>query len=75
MEKRFGRLAFGKLCNLITCSEFGLAETELLEVLMPTNDIAQPLPLAKGFINFSSLASIKYALGRRALLTILKEPV
>ncbi|EEB20232.1 conserved hypothetical protein [Pediculus humanus corporis] len=62
-ENEFGKHVTGKLFNLISCTEFGLTETEILEILMPTNDITDFVKLENGHLNFSTLAAAKCVLG------------
>lgn len=62
-ENKFGRFATERLFNLINCTEFGLTETEILEILMPTNDITEIVSLENGHFNFSTLGAAKYVLG------------
>ena len=63
-ENEFGKHVTGKLFNLISCTEFGLTETEILEILMPTNDITDFVKLENGHLNFSTLAAAKCVLGK-----------
>ncbi|KAK6620988.1 hypothetical protein RUM43_011291 [Polyplax serrata] len=61
-ENKFGRLATEKLFNLLNCTEFGLTESEILEILMPTNDITDVVSLENGQFNFSTLGAAKCVL-------------
>lgn len=48
-----------RLASFLTCSEFGLSETELLELLMPTSNSAATLKLSSGNYNFSTLCAVR----------------
>ncbi|PSN37379.1 hypothetical protein C0J52_19650 [Blattella germanica] len=50
LEGLYGRLAVARLAGFLTCSEFGLSETELLELLMPTSNSSATLTLSKPLI-------------------------
>lgn len=63
MEGRFGREAFARLARYITCAEFGLTETELLELLMPTSNSEAVITLDEGNFNFSTLCAAKRQMG------------
>ncbi|XP_037299409.1 uncharacterized protein LOC115450836 [Manduca sexta] len=56
----FGSKAFSKLASYITCSEFGLTELELLELLMPTSNSEAIITLRDANFNFSTLCVAKY---------------
>ncbi|XP_055839533.1 protein qui-1 isoform X2 [Episyrphus balteatus] len=58
-EERYGKKAFGRLAAYITCSEYGLSETELLELLMPCDNPEMFIEIEKGNFNFSSLKKIR----------------
>ncbi|XP_050669310.1 protein qui-1 isoform X2 [Leptidea sinapis] len=60
LEVVFGSKAFSKLAGYITCSEFGLTELELLELLMPTSNSDAVITLKDANFNFSSLCVAKY---------------
>ncbi|XP_019876166.2 protein qui-1 [Aethina tumida] len=70
LEKSFSRAAISKLASLITCSEYGLTETELLEILMPTSNSEAVISIEEANFNFSSLCAAKRQMG-----PILKEKV
>ncbi|XP_069684220.1 protein qui-1 [Periplaneta americana] len=59
LEALYGRLAVARLASFLTCSEFGLSETELLELLMPTSNIGATLTLSSGNYNFSTLCAVR----------------
>ncbi|XP_055611687.1 protein qui-1 isoform X2 [Uranotaenia lowii] len=59
MEQRFGRKGFSKLAIYITCSEYGLTETEFLELLMPTQDSDAFISTWEGGFNFSTFRTIR----------------
>ncbi|XP_012550806.2 protein qui-1 isoform X2 [Bombyx mori] len=60
LEVVFGSKAFSKLASYITCSEFGLTELELLELLMPTSNSEAVITLKDANFNFSTLCVAKY---------------
>jgi hypothetical protein len=59
LERLYGRVAVARLGSFLTCSEFGLSETELLELLMPTSNSAATLKLSSGNYNFSTLCAVR----------------
>jgi hypothetical protein len=59
LENLYGRQAVARLASFLTCSEFGLSETELLELLMPTSSSTATLTLANGNYNFSTLCAVR----------------
>ncbi|XP_068081226.1 protein qui-1 [Anabrus simplex] len=60
LESRYGRLAISRLASFLSCTEFGLSETELLELLMPTANSSPTLVLSAGQYNFSSLCAVRH---------------
>ncbi|CAH2266800.1 jg7983 [Pararge aegeria aegeria] len=60
LEVVFGSKSFSKLAGYITCSEFGLTEFELLELLMPTSNSEAVITLKDANFNFSTLCVAKY---------------
>ncbi|VVC25017.1 Hypothetical protein CINCED_3A014644 [Cinara cedri] len=59
-ELVYGLKAVKRLASYISVSEFGLTETELLELLMPTTgDFGAPLNLDDGNFNFSTFCTVK----------------
>jgi hypothetical protein len=63
LEGLYGRLAIARLASFLTCTEFGLSETELLELLMPTTNSAASLTLSSGNYNFSTLCAVRRRMG------------
>ncbi|XP_049942860.1 protein qui-1 [Schistocerca serialis cubense] len=61
LEEQVGRLAVSRLAAFLTATEFGLCETELLELLMPTTGGA--LCLAAGHFSFSSMCAVRRRMG------------
>uniref|UniRef100_A0A182T3M7 NWD1/2-like winged helix-turn-helix domain-containing protein n=1 Tax=Anopheles maculatus TaxID=74869 RepID=A0A182T3M7_9DIPT len=59
MEQRFGVKGFSRLAIYITCSEYGLTETELLELLMPTQDADLVIDSHEGDFNFSTFRTVR----------------
>ncbi|XP_048484798.1 protein qui-1 [Plutella xylostella] len=70
LELVFGAKAFSKLAGYITCSEFGLTELELLELLMPTSNSDAVISLRDANFNFSTLCAAKFMMS-----TLLQENV
>lgn len=64
MEMTYGKICFGRLASLITCSEYGLSETELLELLMPTDDPDKLIEIRNGNFNFSSFCQARNEMGK-----------
>nr|XP_036226005.1 NACHT domain- and WD repeat-containing protein 1 isoform X1 [Bactrocera oleae]XP_036226006.1 NACHT domain- and WD repeat-containing protein 1 isoform X1 [Bactrocera oleae] len=58
LEACYGRKCLARLAGYITCSEFGLSETELLELLMPTEDPEMFVDTERGNFNFSTFKQI-----------------
>lgn len=54
VEEQFGFKGFSRLATYITCTEYGLTETELLELLMPIHNSEALIDTMDGFFNFSS---------------------
>lgn len=67
LERRFGHGAFSRLAKYITCAEFGLTETELLELLMPTTNSDAVISVQDGHFNFSMLCVVKKQMGKYKL--------
>lgn len=59
LEASFGVKGFGRLATYLTCTEYGLTETELLELLMPINNSEALLDTAQGDFNFSTFRCIR----------------
>ncbi|KAJ6644572.1 Protein qui-1 [Pseudolycoriella hygida] len=59
LEQRFGVKSVGRLATYITCSEYGLTETELLELLMPIQNSEALINTSDGYYNFSSFRCIR----------------
>uniref|UniRef100_A0A182TG06 WD_REPEATS_REGION domain-containing protein n=1 Tax=Anopheles melas TaxID=34690 RepID=A0A182TG06_9DIPT len=59
MEQQFGVKGFSRLAIYITCSEYGLTETEFLELLMPTQDADLVIKSNEGDFNFSTFRTIR----------------
>ncbi|XP_050313345.1 protein qui-1 [Anthonomus grandis grandis] len=70
LEKLYSREAISRLASLITCSEYGLTETEILEILMPTSDAEAIISIKDANFNFSSLCLIK-----RKLAPLIREKI
>lgn len=64
LEEKYSAPAVSKLATLISCSEYGLTETELLELLMPTNSSEDVIELSDGNFNFSSFCVVKQDMGK-----------
>lgn len=66
MEGAWGRVAMGRLAGYLACTEYGLSETELLELLMPTAQSSPaPLLLEHGHFNFSTFCRVRRSLGEQ----------
>lgn len=64
LELKWGRKGFGRLAAYLTLSEYGLSETELLELLMPIDDPEASISTEKGNFCFSSLKKIHNEMGK-----------
>lgn len=65
-ERRFGSKAVSRLASYVSVSEFGLTETELLELLMPTTgEFGAPLYLEDGNFNFSTFCMAKKTISKK----------
>ncbi|XP_057334739.1 protein qui-1 [Microplitis mediator] len=58
LERLIGNKAANRIGSLLACTEYGLSETELLELIMPTTDDS-PLLLASGQFNFSTWCLVR----------------
>ncbi|XP_034104152.1 protein qui-1 isoform X1 [Drosophila albomicans] len=68
LEQHYGRQAVASLAAYITCSEYGLTETELLELLMPTDDPESMIDTHNGHFSFASFKKIHSQMDKRLLL-------
>lgn len=59
LERDFGVKAFGRLATYLTCTEYGLTETELLELLMPIQNSEAIIDSSQGDFNFSTFRHIR----------------
>lgn len=60
LEASFGGAkGFGRLATYLTCTEYGLTETELLELLMPINNSEALLDTSQGDFNFSTFRCVR----------------
>nr|XP_014277406.2 NACHT domain- and WD repeat-containing protein 1 [Halyomorpha halys] len=59
LETEFGKESMSRVCGLLTATEFGLSEVEMLELLMPTSIDSGPLLLANGVFNFATFCSFR----------------
>lgn len=66
LEKLVGPRAANKIGSLLACAEYGLSETEILELIMPTGG-DDPLSLTLGQYNFAT-----WCLVRRTLAPLLR---
>lgn len=62
-ELRFGVRGFGRVATYLSCTEYGLTETELLELLMPIQNSEARIDTAEGFFNFSSFRCLLNSIG------------
>lgn len=58
LEKLVGPKAANRLGSFLSCTEYGLSETEVLELIMPTGEDG-PLSLASGQFNFATWTLVK----------------
>lgn len=59
LEMDFGVKGFGRLATYLTCTEYGLTETELLELLMPIHNSDALIDSSLGDFNFSTFRHIR----------------
>lgn len=59
LESEFGKVGFSRLATYITCTEYGLSETEFLELLMPIHNSDAFIDTRAGDFNFSSFRAIR----------------
>ncbi|XP_066586077.1 protein qui-1 [Prorops nasuta] len=69
LERLIGPKAANRIGSLLACTEYGLSETEILELVMPTGG-DNPLSLSSGQFNFAT-----WCLVRRTLSSCLKVRV
>lgn len=63
IEGRFGLKGWSRLATYITCAEYGLTETELLELLMPIHNSEAMIETTDGSFNFSSFRCLLNHIG------------
>lgn len=68
LENEFGEKGFSRLATYLTCSEYGLTETELLELLMPIQNSEALIDSNQGDFNFSTFRCIRNRMSK--LVTI-----
>lgn len=61
LEKLVGSKAAQRIGSVLACTEYGLSETEILELVMPTGDDS-PLHLTDGQFNFATWCLVKRTL-------------
>lgn len=59
LERDFGAKGFGRLATYLTCTEYGLTETEILELLMPIHNSEAIIDTSLGDFNFSTFRHIR----------------
>lgn len=59
LEERYGTKGIAKFSTYLNCTEYGLTETEYLELLMPIQDSDGTLETHCGEFNFSSFCTIR----------------
>lgn len=73
-ERLYGLKAVSRLASYISVSEFGLTETELLELLMPTTgNFGVPLNLEDGNFNFSTFCTAKKTISEPKIISNVVE--
>lgn len=60
LEKLIGEPAANRIGSILASTEYGLSETEILEMIMPTGGDG-PLFLDEGFFNFSTWCLVRRA--------------
>lgn len=70
LEERYGTKGIAKFSTYLNCTEYGLTETEYLELLMPTHDSEATLEPHCGEFNFSSFCSIRNDMSEFLLIFI-----
>lgn len=66
LEREFGVKGFGRLATYLTCTEYGLTETELLELLMPIQNSEALIDSSLGDFNFSTFRCIRNRMSKYA---------
>uniref|UniRef100_A0A336LGP2 CSON009476 protein n=1 Tax=Culicoides sonorensis TaxID=179676 RepID=A0A336LGP2_CULSO len=59
MEQEFGKVGFSRFTTYLTCTEYGLSETEFLELLMPISNSEAYLDTRAGDFNFSTFRTFR----------------
>lgn len=59
LESEFCVKGFGRFATYLTCSEYGLTETELLELLMPIQNSEALIDSSQGDFNFSTFRCMR----------------
>lgn len=59
LEREFCSKGFGRFSTYLTCSEYGLTETELLELLMPIQNSEALIDSSQGDFNFSTFRCLR----------------
>lgn len=59
LEREFCPKGFGRFATYLTCSEYGLTETELLELLMPIQNSEALIDSSQGDFNFSTFRCLR----------------
>ncbi|XP_017838402.1 NACHT domain- and WD repeat-containing protein 1 isoform X2 [Drosophila busckii] len=68
LEEHYGRHSVASLAAYISCSEYGLTETELLELLMPIDDPESLIDTHNGHFSFASFKKIHRQMDKHMLL-------
>lgn len=63
LEAEMGLEGTRRACGLLTATEFGLSEVEMLELLMPTSTDNGPLLLDNGVFNFATFCTFRRKTG------------
>ncbi|XP_059616881.1 protein qui-1 isoform X2 [Phlebotomus argentipes] len=59
IEGEFGKRGLARLATYLSCTEYGLSETELLELLMPIHNSDALIDSNEGVFNFSTFRAIR----------------
>lgn len=68
MEVEFGKVGFSRFTTYLTCAEYGLSETEFLELLMPISNSDAFLDTRAGDFNFSTFRTLRNRMSKCLLL-------
>lgn len=73
IEDRFGQKGIEKFSKFLNCTEYGLTETEFLELLMPTHDSDAMLDTFEGNFNFINFCAVRNEMSKFSDILHLKR--